>query len=817
MAIVTRVGKGSKLTIEEMDNNLLSLETDISGNVSSITSKLDKGSYTGTAQDLKALIDTKGIVGPTGATGSTGAASTVAGPTGATGSTGAASTVAGPTGATGSGLKVTTWSSGAYALGDQVNYLGKDWSANAAASSSDVPGTSTKWIERLIAYNLDNDFNDSIVSKSPTVIFIGRTVTIGVGVLEIRKGKFIKTFTIATETNYNLGLSSSPRSLVYDYTSNSLLVVVSTVIDIKTQIVLVHDNGTKIIDGILWRFISVANNNIANALYKDKIERNREFIGDGLISSREFSVPFSSLVITPSTTISFNQTTPSASTKSYTVNLLLNAAYEIVTIPIFILVNDGYVFLDALGNYITGRTYRYAPEPYTSSQMVDIVIPTDARTIIFAVENALTDFSVYYSNFPINKEFTKKTDKSLFMGKDLFLIEGQDLPIYRRSISNNIKIPTLCVVSKDSSAKKSLGTIDYSLAPVYQYFNERLILNTNTIKASKVDIIGIYEKDPIRSYANGIDYLYGLIDVNINKVAPSLLTGTTKDIMMIGGSTTNNGLATYTKKYLTDFGITANYKGTMNDDLGTACEATDGWGSDTLFGKRSLVGSKVVYPGVVASPGGTAVKNPFLFLATSDDKSTKGGFCYTYTSSGVAEETSYADYVGGDKETRDFYIFSFDKYCVANSYTNIDVMTLQLGINDIANNAYGLTDLQKFIPELITQITVKFPSIQVGIMPSAAFGSGTNGDNFYTKYIPFMNALNLIVSTTNKVNVKVLSTHIHSDKINQFDYLSTTALYSDGNLTKEIRTQGDAFHGLNNFYLEIGRAVGMFMAWGCVN
>jgi hypothetical protein len=30
-------------------------------------------------------------------------------------------------------------------------------------------------------------------------------------------------------------------------------------------------------------------------------------------------------------------------------------------------------------------------------------------------------------------------------------------------------------------------------------------------------------------------------------------------------------------------------------------------------------------------------------------------------------------------------------------------------------------------------------------------------------------------------------------------------LYSDGNLTKEIRTQGDAFHGENNYYLEVGK------------
>jgi hypothetical protein len=50
-----------------------------------------------------------------------------------------------------------------------------------------------------------------------------------------------------------------------------------------------------------------------------------------------------------------------------------------------------------------------------------------------------------------------------------------------------------------------------------------------------------------------------------------------------------------------------------------------------------------------------------------------------------------------------------------------------------------------------------------------------------------MNSLNLMVSTIANTRVKVLST-VHSDRINQFDYLSTT-LYSDGNLTKEIRTQ----------------------------
>lgn len=55
-------------------------------------------------------------------------------------------------GAQGSGVKITPWTAGAFLLGDQVNYLGKDWVSNAATVAGDVPGTSTKWVERLSGY-----------------------------------------------------------------------------------------------------------------------------------------------------------------------------------------------------------------------------------------------------------------------------------------------------------------------------------------------------------------------------------------------------------------------------------------------------------------------------------------------------------------------------------------------------------------------------------------------------------------------------------------------------------------------------------------
>jgi lysophospholipase L1-like esterase len=48
--------------------------------------------------------------------------------------------------------KINLWTAKAYAIGDQVNYSGKDWTANAITVAGDVPATSVKWTERLTAY-----------------------------------------------------------------------------------------------------------------------------------------------------------------------------------------------------------------------------------------------------------------------------------------------------------------------------------------------------------------------------------------------------------------------------------------------------------------------------------------------------------------------------------------------------------------------------------------------------------------------------------------------------------------------------------------
>jgi len=51
------------------------------------------------------------------------------------------------------GNKMNFWAAEAYPIGTQRNHLGKDWYLpTSAALSTDVPGTSSKWVDRLAAY-----------------------------------------------------------------------------------------------------------------------------------------------------------------------------------------------------------------------------------------------------------------------------------------------------------------------------------------------------------------------------------------------------------------------------------------------------------------------------------------------------------------------------------------------------------------------------------------------------------------------------------------------------------------------------------------
>jgi hypothetical protein len=76
------------------------------------------------------------------------------------------------------------------------------------------------------------------------------------------------------------------------------------------------------------------------------------------------------------------------------------------------------------------------------------------------------------------------------------------------------------VVSIKDALAKTFANIDYSLAPSYQYFDEKLILNTNTIKSSKIDLLSLFLKKMLFFSFIDTTLVCILTDININKVAP---------------------------------------------------------------------------------------------------------------------------------------------------------------------------------------------------------------------------------------------------------------------------------------------------------
>jgi hypothetical protein len=50
-------------------------------------------------------------------------------------------------------IKIETWTAKPFLSGDQTNYNGIDWVANTNTLSTDIPGISSKWVDRLIRYS----------------------------------------------------------------------------------------------------------------------------------------------------------------------------------------------------------------------------------------------------------------------------------------------------------------------------------------------------------------------------------------------------------------------------------------------------------------------------------------------------------------------------------------------------------------------------------------------------------------------------------------------------------------------------------------
>ena len=180
--------------------------------------------------------------------------------------------------------KIRPWVSGTYASGDQVNHLGKDWVSNAAVVAGDVPGTSSKWVERLSAYNfnkkINNTDNSVIFDSTLSIDTVGMTVSCTANNLFTRNGvKQITAQSVTLINNY---------SIIYiDVDKLLKCVLFSSYVDTEDNIIVarISKNGA-----VLSLEYSCCKRNIFNGITYDNFTKNIETSVNARINNSNFQL-----------------------------------------------------------------------------------------------------------------------------------------------------------------------------------------------------------------------------------------------------------------------------------------------------------------------------------------------------------------------------------------------------------------------------------------------------------------------------------------------------------------------------------------------
>lgn len=181
-------------------------------------------------------------------------------------------------------IKIEPWTAKLYASGNQVNYLGKDWVANAAIVAGDAPGTSSKWVERLSAYNfnkkINNTDNSVIFDSTLSIDTVGMTVSCTANNLFTRNGvKQITAQSVTLIDNY---------SIIYiDVDKLLKCVLFSSYVDTEDNIIVARISKNA---AILSLEYSCCKRNIFNGITYDNITKNIETSVNTRINNSNFQI-----------------------------------------------------------------------------------------------------------------------------------------------------------------------------------------------------------------------------------------------------------------------------------------------------------------------------------------------------------------------------------------------------------------------------------------------------------------------------------------------------------------------------------------------
>lgn len=457
--------------------------------------------------------------------------------------------------------------------------------------------------------------------------------------------------------------------------------------------------------------------------------------------------------------------------------------------------------------------------------------------------NIYADLSKYSNTIPVPRDdttfmvwarlkttsiFKDALEKSLlrsklwYGGSKLYVFDQWPTQIFKRGLTTDSAVGSIGLVTKslplpadyvttpyDPSALTILrDTIRDTNVPAYKYGGDMVTL-TYDEAGDKAWIVSDFAKFSNKKVG---------VELGVVKRALADISATSFNVLCIGASSTDSGLASYTKLLFEDYGITINGVGSKYDYYGTRGEGRGGWSTAMYTGISSLDNTTPTASVVpLATPGAstTGYENPFLYVASSAQKAAHPDWCFRRTAGGARSELTYT--TDPDK-TGDFYIFDFARYLSDRSVTTPDAITIQLGMNDFYSPYYttaqAIANCTLGFEIIYSQIRAALPTVPIAFITYMPRYSNLGGFSSVNGIKNIVDLLNTFTAAKADANLHVLNCHALMNPDMIFDFTAGAALDATGNSTAvlNLAAPSDGVHFYKNGYIEFSKVVGGWLA-----
>lgn len=370
------------------------------------------------------------------------------------------------------------------------------------------------------------------------------------------------------------------------------------------------------------------------------------------------------------------------------------------------------------------------------------------------------------------------TTHRLLLPPKLFVVKERGLPIYKSSIITHADSLNLL--------RASITTTQNNI-PRHEYFEEDYFIDGSKTGTVRFNIKQDKEHNQFIRH-----------DSSIQAISKNQITNKTPNLILIGDSLTNRTQPKKVKDCLATIGVNATMWGTMNNNGGESGEGREGWEYENYIGRdntRGNAGSVIALQTNFGKNTSNLNLNPFLKLATEEDKQNHPNWCFRNT--GSERELSYEE---DTDKTGNFYIFDFRHYLDSNDFPDPDVVTIGLSTNDIwQNGASGVDHSIEALEIMIHQIKSALPNVKIGVL-TPAWGSNSTGNSYWQGYTTnWIERKMHLLRTLSLPNVHPVGIWCHMSREHSFPcegnkaYANEYSLCSHGNMTDYVHysTEGE--------------------------